>query len=105
MESDRRASQRQAAIVAVEIDAPSRTGRVGVTRDASATGMLMTTPSRFEVGDELALTLFLMGDRAKVRGRVIRVETTRARSNEVWRYRLAVEFIEPLTVSVDTLPS
>jgi len=93
MHAERRHAERKAAFVAVEIDGEKRKGRVGMTRDASRTGVLVATPSRFEVGDALRLTLFVgVHERATVSGKVIRVETTNVRSNELWRYRLAVAF-------------
>lgn len=104
MESERRTSIRQPATVAVEIDGQQRKGRLGITRDASRTGMLMATPSRFEIGEEFSLTLYLGNNTERVRGRVRRIETTSPRSNEMWRYRLAVEFVEPLEVPVSVLP-
>jgi hypothetical protein len=105
MDSDRRFSTRRPTIIAVEIDGTERKGRLGVSRDTSQTGMLMATPSRFEIGEELSLKLFVNHTCEEVRGRVIRVETTPMKGNEIWRYRLAVEFTEPLSIPVNALPS
>lgn len=97
MHQDRRVCERNRAVMAVEIDAGARKGRVGVTRDTSPSGMLMATPSRFEIGEQLALTLFLSGGRREhVRGRVMRIETAGRASNEPWRYRLGIAFEEPV---------
>ena len=96
MESDRRTSTRMPATIAVEIDGQSRKGRLGVTRDASQTGLLMATPSRFDIGEELDLKLYVGHDIKHVRGRVARIETNPPRSTEMWRYKLAIQLIEPL---------
>ncbi len=94
---ERRASPRTRVTIAVGIDGSVRKHRFGVSRDASATGMLVATPSRFEVGEELALTVFLgVSERRHVRGRVIRVEVCPMRSAEMWRYRLALQYSEPV---------
>ncbi len=93
---ERRASPRNRVTIAVGIDGTVRKHRFGISRDASATGMLLATPSRFEVGEELALTVFLgVSERRHVRGRVIRVEVCPMRSAETWRYRLALQYIGP----------
>jgi len=96
MDVERRTSPRTRIAVPVGIDGRTRKQRFGISRDASATGMLIATPSKFEVGEELALTLFVgVEERKQVRGRVIRVETNSVRSTELWRYRLALEYAEP----------
>ena len=100
MESDRRTSTRMPAIIAVEIDGRDRKGRLGVTRDASQTGFLMASPSRFDLGEELDLKLYLGREVKRVRGRVARVETNSPRSTEMWRYRLAIQLIEPLAAPI-----
>jgi hypothetical protein len=93
---ERRESPRTRAVLAVGIDGQVRKHRFGISRDTSATGMLLATPSRFEVGEELALTVFLgVHEQRSVRGRVIRVETNPLKSSEPWRYRLALAYAEP----------
>lgn len=78
-------------VLAVELSSKSKQGRCGVTRNASGKGLLIITPSRFAVGDELDLAVHV-GDRSgRASARVVRVEENAKDSCETWRYRLAVE--------------
>jgi hypothetical protein len=78
-------------VLAVELSSKSKPGRCGVTRNASGKGLLIITPSRFAVGDELDLAVHV-GDRSgRASARVVRVEENAKDSCETWRYRLAVE--------------
>lgn len=93
---ERRESPRTRAALPVNIDGQARKHRFGISRDTSATGMLLATPSRFEIGEELALTVYFgLKEQRSVRGRVIRVETNPLYSTEPWRYRLALAYLEP----------
>ena len=78
-------------VLAVELSSKAKPGRCGVTRNASGKGLLIVTPSRFSVGDELDLALHVGKQSGRVGGRVVRVEENGRDSAEVWRYRLAVE--------------
>ena len=86
-----RALPRLPIVLAVELSSKAKPGRCGVTRNASGKGLLIVTPSRFAVGDELDLSVHAGGQSAGVAGRVVRVEENGRDSAEVWRYRLAVE--------------
>lgn len=87
----RRSAPRIPAILAVELSSSSKPGRCGVTRNASGKGLLIVTPSRFSVGDELQLSVHVGEQTGQVGARVVRVEENAKDSTEVWRYRLAVE--------------
>jgi len=87
----RRKTPRMPAVLAVELSSRAKPGRCGVTRNASEKGLLIVTPSRFSVGDELALSVLVGSQKGSVGARVVRVEENDAASAEVWRYRLAVE--------------
>jgi hypothetical protein len=87
----RRSAPRIPAILAVELSSSKKPGRCGVTRNASGTGLLIVTPSRFSVGDELKLSVHVGEQSGHVGARVVRVEENGKDSSEVWRYRLAVE--------------
>lgn len=87
----RRSYPRIPAILAVELSSAEKPGRCGVTRNASGRGLLIVTPSRFSVGDELTLAVHVGEHKGRVGARVVRVEENGRDSAEVWRYRLAVE--------------
>ena len=103
---ERRIHQRYRVHLAVEIEAGERSGRIGVSQDASVDGLLFNTRSRFTPGDDLTLTLHLSTsplEEARVRARVVRVESVDAKSSLPWRYLAAVRFHHPLPQLVDTI--
>jgi len=87
----RRVLPRAPAVLAVELSSEAKPGRCGVTRNASGKGLLIVTPSRFSVGDQLQLSLHVGKESGRVAARVVRVEENGPDSSEIWRYRLAVE--------------
>lgn len=89
--ASRRSSPRVPVTLAVELNSKSKQGRCGVTRNASGKGLLIVTPSRFAVGDELDLAVHVGTQSDRTSARVVRVEENTRDSAEVWRYRLAVE--------------
>ena len=97
MEStERRNQDRSDAFCAVELSSSEKPKRCGVTRNASERGLLIVTPSRFQEGDDIEVSVHLRDKSARRRGRVVRVAVNSLTSNEVWRYRMAVELEEAL---------
>jgi hypothetical protein len=93
--AERRIHSRQKAFYAVEIDAVTRKRRIGVTRDASERGLLIASPSRFEVGEALQLRVLVPNEGTRAVGaKVTRVEENGKSSPEMWRYRFAVQLDE-----------
>ncbi len=94
--AERRAHRRYRASFPINIEAGARKNRVGMTRDASAQGLLFNTPSRFAPNDELDLTFYMPlsdADLVRRKGIVVRVED--APDSLPWRYLTAVQFVEP----------
>jgi hypothetical protein len=87
----RRRRERAPAILAVELSSKEKPKRCGITRNASGNGLLIVTPSRFSVGDELELSMLIGDAKSHASARVVRVEENGWDSAETWRYRLAVE--------------
>ena len=87
----RRRAARIPAILAVELSSKAKPGRCGITRNASGKGLLIVTPSRFTVGDEVDLSVHIGDHLGRASARVVRVEENGRESTETWRYRLAVE--------------
>jgi hypothetical protein len=88
---DSRRVPRMPVILAVELSSKAKPGRCGVTRNASGKGLLIVTPSRFAVGDQLDLAVHVGKSTGRAAARVVRVEENGKESTETWRYRLAVE--------------
>jgi hypothetical protein len=96
---DRRGETRHFACFPAHIRRPGGSTRMALIRDLSITGALLYTRSRLAVGDEIALSLYLrenVTDHLPVRARVLRVEPLAADRAEVWHFRAAVQFTEPL---------
>lgn len=103
---DRRGEPRTAAVLSVDLESETKGGRLGVTRDLSATGLLIVTPSHFSKGDRLRIKVHAGADTGvDVCGRVIRVDENPISSPELWRYRVGVELENPLPVSILERPS
>jgi hypothetical protein len=98
---DRRGKPRTAAVLAVALESETKGGRHGVTRDLSANGLLIVTPSHFSKGDRLKIKVHSgIGQGVDVVGRVTRVDENPISSPELWRYRVGVELDEPLPVTL-----
>ena len=71
--SERRRHPRYEAFLSVQIDGADKVGRVGVSHNVSCSGMLLATPSRFEEGQVLELTILGKNGKQKhVRGLICR---------------------------------
>ena len=97
---DRRGKPRHAAVLAVALESDTKPARHGVTRDLSANGLLIVTPSHFAKGDRLKITVHAGKIGLDVVGRVTRVDENPISSPELWRYRVGVELEEPLPTGV-----
>lgn len=87
---DRRRYPRFESFLSVQIDAPDKPGRVGVSHNVSATGMLLTTPSRFRQGQTLSLTVTdHHGGQRRLRGHVTRLSVS---TEHVFSRRLGIAF-------------
>jgi hypothetical protein len=103
---DRRGEPRTAAVLSVDLASETKGGRLGVTRDLSATGLLIVTPSHFTKGDRLRIKVHSGSDtELDVCGRVTRVDENPVSSPELWRYRVGIELDKPLPVSLLDRPS
>jgi hypothetical protein len=107
--NERRRSRRTAAVLAVGLETARKRGRHGVTRDLSARGLLVITPSAFVCGERVEITLVQAGMQAGMQagvhggavlrslsGHVARVDENAISSPELWRYRIGIELDEPL---------
>jgi hypothetical protein len=102
---DRREQPRLAAVLAVGLASDTKGGRHGVTRDLSAKGLLIVTPSHFVKGDRLKIKVHAGDHDMDVVGRVTRVDENPISSPELWRYRLGVELEQPLPLSLADEPA
>jgi hypothetical protein len=94
--SDRRRASRTNAVFAVKLHSEARPGRLGLARDTSGDGLLVVTPSSFQLGERLQVTVFAGDEELALSGRVTRVDENDLSSPETWRWRLGIALDEPL---------
>jgi hypothetical protein len=78
----------------IGIDGEDRPNRIGVSRDASIAGVLISTGSRFKVGERVTLRIRLTGKARReilVSGQVVRIDTETGDAAQAWPYRIAVQ--------------
>lgn len=81
----------------LDIDAPGKHNRFGVTRNVSASGMLFGTRSRFALGQRLRITFRVSSTAPEysVRGRVVRLGRDGRLRGAVYPRRVALQFEHP----------
>ncbi len=104
--SDRRAGIRHLACFAAEIQMERWNGaRTAVIRDLSVTGALLLTGARAQIGDQVTLNLYVLGDETMhtVTGRIVRYERRDPATSGMWPFSLGVQFDAPLTELEDQI--
>ena len=90
---DRRTSTRRPASLVAELDQGGDDGeaKIAITRDVGATGLLVFTRAKVEIGDTVKLRVSLPdhGERA-VTGKVVRCERLSSGESTLWRRRVAI---------------
>ncbi|MBK8258203.1 MAG: PilZ domain-containing protein [Polyangiaceae bacterium] len=97
--SERRAGTRHLACFAAEIQMERWNGaRTAVIRDLSVSGALLLTGARVQVGDQVTLNLYIVGDETlhAVSGKVVRHERRDPATAGLWPFSIAVHFDNPL---------
>jgi hypothetical protein len=94
---ERRRERRLPRHFGVEFAVSGRKRRLGITRDASATGVLVNTLNRFALGEEVFLTIHSSPQTtSRVRAKIVRVEPMGVDARYPWRYATAARFEEPV---------
>lgn len=95
-EQNRRRAERHEVYIAAEIE-PAEGGAGGVrsaiTRDVSASGLLLLTRAKLEVGETVRVRVYLPGEERvprRVKGRVVRLEKLDPSEQGMWRTKVAV---------------
>jgi hypothetical protein len=95
MSDERRTSPRHAAYIGAEIKDSAGPISAAITHDGSATGLLLLTRAKLDVGQSVDLSVFLVeGEAHNVTGKVVRQEPMLAEENTLWRTKVAIQ-IEP----------
>jgi Tfp pilus assembly protein PilZ len=97
--SDRRAGTRHLACFAAEIQMERWNGaRTAVIRDLSVTGALLLTAAKIQIGDEVTLNLYILGEETMhtVAGKIVRYERRDPTTAGLWPFSVGVHFDAPL---------
>lgn len=95
MSEESRNRTRLDVCLAVELGSTERPQRVGLSRNVSASGVLVGSFSRFEVGTDVTVTFLVPGEadeRRTVTGRVVRYQP--GKLTDTWPHVMAVRFAE-----------
>ncbi len=96
MTDERREAPRHSAYIGAEIDTGEGPVRAAITRDGSATGLLLLTRAELAVGQAVKLKVFFVeGDFHHVSGKVVRQEELDPEENTLWRTKVAVQMDAP----------
>lgn len=104
--SDRRAGIRHLACFAAELQMERWNGaRTAVIRDLSVTGALLLTGARVQVGEQVTLNLYVLGDETMhtVTGRIVRLERRDPATAGLWPFSVGVQFDAPLSELEDQI--
>jgi ribosomal protein L21E len=94
---ERRVEARRRRSFGVEFHLGQDKKRLGISRDASAHGILVNTLSRFSPGDEVTVTIYSSEQTStRAKARIVRVEPLGADARYPWRYLTAARFDEPI---------
>jgi hypothetical protein len=95
-EEERRTAPRHAAYIGAEIKDQGGPISAAITHDGSASGLLLLTRAKLEVGQSVELMVFLVeGEGHTVVGKVVRQEPLDAEENTLWRTKVAVHIETP----------
>jgi hypothetical protein len=107
--SERRVGERHLACFPAAVQRPDGEQRPSIIRDLSESGaMLLVRTTKLAVGDEVALQLYIAEDVSTFRpakGQVVRIEPLVPGDAGPWLRKVAVHFVEPLTMFADEIKS
>ena len=94
MGDERRASLRHEAHLAGELESAQGSSAIAITRDVSASGLLVFTRVRLDPGTPVKLLVLWRDQRLIVQGTVLREQPVEPEESTLWRSRVAIA-VEP----------
>jgi len=95
---ERRGALRHLACFPAYVGGSQEPTNIALIRDISVRGALLLTRERFEVGDEVELSMYVAGETdaeaRAVRAKVVRFERRNPEQSDLWLYSAAVSFDE-----------
>lgn len=95
MTDERRVSPRTAAYLAAEIETEGGHASVAITRDGSATGLLVLTRQKLNAGDHVKLKVAFGSEVHQLAGRVVRLEELDPELSSLWHNQAAIAIDTP----------
>ncbi len=90
MTDERRSSERVSASLPGQIETSEGKQGIAITRDVSASGLLLFSRRSHAVGETVKLTLVLHGVEHQVAGRVVRQSRLEPGESTLWRTKVAI---------------
>ncbi|MGZ3419676.1 MAG: PilZ domain-containing protein [Polyangiales bacterium] len=103
---DRRSAPRMQVFLAAEIETKDGRVRSAVSRDASATGLLLLTRGELTAGETVKLHILRADQNAEpiqASGKVIRSEPLDEEEALIWRHKLAIALEDPPEALIDEM--
>ena len=94
MTDERRASPRHAASLAGELETPQGKSAIAITRDVSASGLLVFTRLRLDAGMPVKLLVLWKDEQLTLHGTVLREQALDPNESTLWRSKVAIK-IDP----------
>jgi hypothetical protein len=91
--AERRKSTREPLFIPVRMISPGGKEHVGMTENVSDQGVLLGTPHRFAIGDEVQIAT--PKGTTSVHARVVWFEKNQAAETLLWRFRVALQLDRP----------
>lgn len=96
MSDERRTAPRHAAYIGAELKDQGGPISAAITHDGSASGLLLLTRAKLDIGQSVDLSVFLVeGEAHNVTGKVVRQEPMDADENTLWRTKVAIQIDPP----------
>ena len=97
MSDERREGKRHTLWVPIELRQGQEVRMLAVSRNISASGVLVIVGATLEVGGRVDLELQVPGETDEaLSGEIVRVEVNEEDPDGLWRYRLAIRFDQPV---------
>lgn len=97
---DRRTASRHLACFPAYVGSDEEGQNIALIRDISVSGALLLTRDQLDVGDEIALSMYVSSDAKapahEISAKVVRVEERKPEQSDVWPHSAAVSFDEEL---------
>jgi hypothetical protein len=97
MSEERRGSVRYSVYFAGELETAEGKSSIAITRDVSASGLLVLSRRVLEIGDTVSFQVIWDGEQITLRGKVVRQEPLAPGESDLWRCKVALAMTDDPT--------